>query len=86
MNNEFIIVLIVLLVVAVNIIWYRAKMFIRSNGLKANWFWSHFRDFYSLYSLSKDKYPREVRVKAIMYLIYLSGMIFIVLIIGGVLR
>lgn len=59
----------ILLVILANVFWYSAKFFIRSNGLKADMFWRHFRDFSSLRKLMSDKYSKETNNKAKFYLL-----------------
>ena len=36
------------IMILVNVVWYQAKFFIRSQGLPAPWFWRHYSNFGSL--------------------------------------
>jgi hypothetical protein len=84
MNSSTTFDIILILVIILNVIWYSAKILIRNNGLKANWFWGHFRDFHSLYTLWKGDFPADVQTKAKLHLfsLIISFILFITFFIG----
>ncbi|MFT6528952.1 MAG: hypothetical protein ACJAZB_000584 [Psychrosphaera sp.] len=58
-------------VVVINLIWYRAKSFARCNGFEAHTFKKHYLEYYSMYQLVKNGKTSLIRIKALFYLVLL---------------
>jgi hypothetical protein len=41
-------------IVAANVVWYGAKVFLRSRGCRVSWFWNHFADIGNLWTMSRS--------------------------------
>ena len=64
--------LVLLFIVAANAVWYGAKAFLRSRGVKSDWFSNHFADFGSLRTLSENSPLENDRVLAKRWLLALK--------------
>lgn len=69
-------------VIAMNLVWYSAKFYIKRRGFKVGFFSSHFRDFGSLRSIIRDG-EAEDKFKAKVYfnLLLWGGLVFVALIV-----
>ena len=64
--------LLLLFIVAANAVWYGAKAFLRSRGVRADWFSNHFADFGSLRTLAENSPIASDRVLAKRWLLALK--------------
>jgi len=63
---------VLLFIVAANAVWYGAKAFLRSRGVKSDWFSNHLADFGSLRALAANSPLETDRVLAKRWLLALK--------------
>lgn len=51
-------------IVAANVVWYGAKVFLRSRGWRMSWFWNHFADIGNLRTMSRSADDSRDRLMA----------------------
>ena len=75
--NELSIAALIMVVLA-NLLWYRAKLFLRSHGYAVSWFW-HLRDIPNLIRMSKsaDSSDDRRRAKAVLLQLVFGVAIFL---------
>ena len=62
-----------ILAVALNIVWYAAKSFVKSRGYELHYFWKHWNDIRSLMNIYRTTSDDGDRRKSLMYLAVLLG-------------
>lgn len=65
------------IMILVNVVWYQAKFFIRSQGLPAPWFWRHYSNFGSLQRLASSANLAADRNRAATLLWALRTLVFL---------
>ena len=71
MKHPFILNIVGFLALGINVIWYRAKFFLRAKGYPVAWFHEHGRDFKNLKAASMESNQNADGITALRLLIAL---------------
>ncbi len=75
--------IVFIVVVAVNVNWYRIKYEIKEMGMPVSWWYNHLQDFSSLDSLAKSKeIAVSEKAKALRVRLYVGVFSFVAAMIG----
>jgi hypothetical protein len=55
--------ILLILVLSINILWYWIKTILLANDYKVNWFWGHFNDIINIFRLAKVTQEPEKQKK-----------------------